>query len=539
LAENFLNHFNNFPIFRPATPMPTPYAEIREDFMQLSHKLIRLVSRCYPFTAPDGQAFVRLHHYGGCHIYPVRSRDFRDWLFQASYAELESLPTSRDLHTVLDHLEAAARSDEARQHLSVYRRVGRRGPDRFPDQILLDLSNPRPQFVEIAPTGWKTTADPAVLFQTSRSTHSLPEPVTAAEATRALASLAPGPRPLAPALEILRSCLNLPSRPAWLRCLAWLLSAFRPSGPYPFLILQGPPNSGKSFAARVLRFLIDPCSAPLTPTPSSTRDLVTLARLNWVLAFDHISTLSPLVTDALCRLSSGLGATFREAPGPAHEPLQQYYKRPILLTVTERFQCPDDIAKRALVVTLPPLTSQTRSEESLMALFRQTRPAILGALCTAVSVALSRMPTTSQTAGPCADALAWAMAASPALGSTEEEMQRALDPPPLPHPIVQAVRNLLEQRKRWTGTAAELKELLEPFVSLQTPSAASHHLKNSMLILADYGIELKFRRLHGGTRIIDLREEPGDGDSENDPQSPSPDFDAPPQPTETEEVKAS
>jgi len=285
--------------------------------------------------------------------------------------------------------------------------------------------------------------------------------------------------------------------------------------------------------------MIDPSSAPLTATPSSVRDLITLARLNWVLAFDHISTLSPLLADALCRLSSGLGATFREAPGPAHEPLQQYYKRPILLTVTERFQCPDDIAKRALVVTLPPLTSQTRSEESLMALFRQTRPAILGALCTAVSVALSRMPTTSQTAGPCADALAWAMAASPALGSTEEEMQRALDPPPLPHPIVQAVRNLLEQRKRWTGTAAELKELLEPFVSLQTPSAASHHLKNSMLILADYGIELKFRRLHGGTRIIDLREEPGDGDSENDPQSPSPDFDAPPQPTETEEVKAS
>jgi len=37
------------------------------------------------------------------------------------------------------------------------------------------------------------------------------------------------------------------------------------------------------------------------------------------------------------------------------------------------------------------------------------------------------------------------------------------------------------------------------------------------LTLADHGIELKFRRLPGGNRIIDLREEVCDGDSGNDP----------------------
>ncbi|SPF50478.1 hypothetical protein SBA4_440010 [Candidatus Sulfopaludibacter sp. SbA4] len=138
-----------------------------------------------------------------------------------------------------------------------------------------------------------------------------------------------------------------------------------------------------------------------------------------------------------------------------------------------------------------------------------------------------------------------AVAASPALGCTEEEMQRAFDPPPQPHPIVQAVRNLPEQRKHWTGTAAELKDLLEPFGSCQSPSSTAHRLKSSMLILADHpvarsdGIELKFRHLHGKKRVIELREDPGGGDSENDPQSPPPDFEAQPQPTETEEVKAS
>jgi len=285
--------------------------------------------------------------------------------------------------------------------------------------------------------------------------------------------------------------------------------------------------------------MIDPCTSPFTPIPSSVRDLLTLARHNWILAFDHISTLSPQLTDALCRLSSGLGATFREAPGPAHEPLQQHYKRPILLTVTEHWSCPPDIAKRALIVTFPPLTSGLRPEASLIAVIDEAWKGILGALCSAVSTALGRMPQMNLPTGRCASALAWAMAASPALGATEEEMQLAFEPPPPPHPLVEAVRNLLEQRKHWTGTATELLELLEPFAPCQTPRSVSQHLRTCMLTLADSGIELKFRHLHGKKRIIDLREEPGGADCKNDPPFAPPDFDPPPQPTQTEEVKAS
>jgi len=483
--------------------------------------MIDLASRGKPFTAADGQAFVRLNNYGGCRTMPVRSAGFRDWFFHGCYAELNSLPTSREFHAILDHLEAEAHFDQSHQGPPVFRRVGYRGPNRFPDQILLDLANTQLQFVEISPTAWKTTAGPA-LFQTSRSTHSIPVPVTAPEA--------PAP------LEILRSCLNLPSRAAWLRCLAWLLSALRPHGPYPFLIIQGPPSSGKSLAARVLRNMIDPCSAPLTPIPASVRDLLTLARHNWILAFDHISTLSPQLTDALCRLSSGLGAALRETFGPAPEPLQQYIPRPILLTVTERWTCPADIAKRALVVTLPPLTAGLRPEDSILSVLDDAWPAIVGALCSAVSTALSRMPQMNQTTGPSASALAWAMAASHALGCTEEEMQRAFDPPPPPHPMVEAVRYLLEQRKQWSGSATELLELLEPFATCTTPKGVSQQLRNCMLTLADNGIELKFRRLHGGDRVIDLREDPGDAYCKNDPPDASPDFEPSPQPKETEEV---
>jgi len=274
----------------------------------------------------------------------------------------------------------------------------------------------------------------------------------------------------------------------------------------------------------------------LTPIPPSVRDLLTLARHNWILAFDHVFTLSAQLSDALCRLSSDLGVTLRETPGPASEPLQQNLSRPILLTVTGRWSCPSDIAQRALTVTFPPLTAGSRPEESLLAPLDAAWPAILAALCSVVSTALARLPQIELPTGRCATALAWAVAASPALGATEEEMRLAFDPLPPPHPIVEAVRNLLEQRRHFAGSATDLLELLQPFAPCRTPKGVSQQLRNAVLTLADAGIELKFRRLHEGARVIHLREDQGDAYCKNHPPDASPDLGPPPQPTQSQEV---
>src|ERR1051326_8555526 len=68
-------------------------------------------------------------------------------------------------------------------------------------------------------------------------------------------------------------------------------------------------------------------------------------------------------------------------------------------------------------------------------------------------------------------AAAWAIAARPAFGSTTEEMQQALTPPPKPHPLVQAVRPLIDQRRRRTP---EFLDLLQPALSCHTPKGLSH-----------------------------------------------------------------
>jgi hypothetical protein len=499
--------------------------------------LLRIARRCLPFTSTDGQAFVRLDEpsSGGFFILPVRSPAFRRWFFFHFYAEYDSLPTSRAFRAVLDHLEAQAHHAGDNQFLSVWRRVGARGSDPIPREILLDLADSDRRFVTISPKGWSVAPGDNALFETSRSTVPLPEPV----------SSDPGPvgQALSPVnpLTALHACLNLPDRAAWIRCLAWLLAAMRPNGPFPVLILQGPPASGKTFAARVLRSLVDPSIAPLTPIPGTVRDLVAVARQNWVLAFDHVSSLAPQIPDALCRISTGLGASLRESPSD-FEPLLQTYRRPVIITATSRWSPPPEIAERALTICLPALPpGNRRPEAELLATFKEHFPAILGALCSAVSTALRRLPSIDLPSGRLPDALAWTLAACGAGASacqpepgqdcfTDAEIREAFAAPVL-RTTEQAIRDLLEEQPHWSGTATQLFELLFPLISCPTPKILSEQLREAAASsLAVHNIAVKCRRSNG-VRLIDLSRVP----SAADPQISPSDAEAPSQPAEKKE----
>ena len=241
--------------------------------------------------------------------------------------------------------------------------------------------------------------------------------------------------------------------------------------------------------------MIDPSASPFTPLPSSARELLTLARLNWVLAFDHVSTLSDSIADTLCRLSSGVGIAHRETGQP--ETLQLFLKRPILLTVTDRWTPPPDLAARALIVTLPPLADGARfPEQKLAPVIEQAFPRITGALYSAVSHALAHPPEYTASHTRHSAALAWAQAAAPTLNMLE-----AFHTSPPSNPFVDSVAAFLHRTPRWSGSATDLLPLL-PLA--QDPRALSAKLHKSVLPLSDAGIQVAFRRLPGGARLIDL-----------------------------------
>src|ERR1035441_4887596 len=94
--------------------------------------------------------------------------------------------------------------------------------------------------------------------------------------------------------------------------------------------------------------------------------------------------------------------------------------------------------------------------------------------------------------------------------------------PPPSDPFVDAVHALLDRTPHWSGTAAELLKLLP---LCQTPRALSARLNKSSLPLADARIDVQFRRLSGGVRVIDLFA------SQNPPPSPQPEAEKEPIPT--------
>ena len=74
-------------------------------------------------------------------------------------------------------------------------------------------------------------------------------------------------------------------------------------------------------------------------------------------------------------------------------------------------------------------------------------------------------------------------------------------------------------RRNWTGTALEL---LRPLVPCQTPKGVAQQLGKCALTLADHGIEVKFRYLHGHKRFIEIHEESGEASCEKPASDTSP-----------------
>ena len=281
-------------------------------------------------------------------------------------------------------------------------------------------------------------------------------------ATRAPSPIETETRPGA-RLHQLRDILNLPDSRHWSTILAWTLAALRPSGPYPILILRGPPNSGKSTCATLLRALLDPNAVPFQPLPRTGRHLLQLAHSHWVLAFDHVRRISVTISDALASLSSGAVLGLRETPGDV-DPLHLLLQRPIILTVPAdehpaHWTNRSAIAACSIVVDLAPIPSaQLRPRHDVQAEFDAAHPALLSALCDAISAALARPAEAPYPAvRRFADQAAWIQSAASALDESPAALLSALHHPTL---LQNSITALLTHQPEWTGTATQLLKAL-------------------------------------------------------------------------------
>jgi hypothetical protein len=249
------------------------------------------------------------------------------------------------------------------------------------------------------------------------------------------------------------------------------------------------------------------------------------ARNRWCLTFDNLSHVSNSLSDALCRLATGGGLSTRELYSDDEETLFEAL-RPVIINGIEDLATRGDLLSRAVVLSLPPIRSETRLKEAdLWREFERARPSICGALYDAVSTALRRVESVKLARLPrMADFAAWAVAAEAAFGMPAGTFLEAyavnrvtanttaLDDSPLS----EAVIKLLEAQPKpfWSGRASELLEELRRQASEQTlrdkgwpkaPNALTNKLRRLEPSLRAVGVECRESRTgRERARIITL-----------------------------------
>ena len=410
-----------------------------------------------PFRSKDGEACVSLpESVDHRSVVPLRSAAFRDWLTANFYKEFETAPSPDAFRAVLRTLEARARYGDFPVQ-RVAHRLGFDGDPYLPSKIILDLANPSGDILEITSRGWTLTNNLRSAFR--QSTTSRPLPCPQSSASHPQPREVPGTEPLA----ALRNLLNLAAGPAWDRAIAWLTTAFRPTGPYPILVLQGPAGSGKSFLARALRALIDPSAAPVHRLPARERDLLQLAWHNWILIFDQVHRVPDKISETLCAISSGDALEMTQPD--LGDPLVFEIARPMILIAphdeTQRAWIPPrTLANRTLTIQLETI-AHPRPEADLWSAFESLHPAALAALSDAVSTALQRIRDIDLgNVARFPDCATWTAAAAPALHLDEAAVIHAFAGPNSSwagsDPLRDAIHALLETTSVWRGEAADL-----------------------------------------------------------------------------------
>ena len=389
------------------------------------------------------KAYAEIENDGHCETWPVRSRGFREWLQHRFYKQHGGAPNNEALQSAEGTLKAKARFDGPA--CEVYRRVGAAN-----GALYLDLCNPKWQAIEVDSKGWRSVDRPCVRFIRPWIARELPAPESGG------------------GIGDLRPFLNLDDEDFTL-AVAWLLAALRNEGPYPVLVLTGEQGSAKSTCARMLRALVDPSEAPLRSVPRNEHDLFIAAERAHVIALDNLSGVPAWLSDALCRLSTGGAYASRELYYNDEEVVLDAIC-PLILNGIDEVVARGDLADRAIFLRLNAIPdADRRPEAELWARFEKARPRILGALLDALVVGLRRLPDVKLDRLPrMADFATWVVACEGAIfeagafmraytGNRADAIQSVIDA----SPVASAIRDLMQDRVEWTGTAAELLTELE------------------------------------------------------------------------------
>ncbi|WP_342042835.1 hypothetical protein [Bacillus sp. OTU2372] len=413
-----------------------------------SQILIRLaVSDSELFHTDELEPFATFKVKSHYETYSLNGRVFKLWLTKTFYDKYGKVAGNQALAEAINILKAKALFEG--EKMNVFTRIAQKD-----NTIYIDLCDESWEVVKVTSEGWEIVSNPPVKFKRSKIAEEIPKPISGGS------------------IEELKKYINYKNETDWVLIVAWLLSTLRPNSPYPILTIQGEQGSAKSTTTRVLRTIVDPSTMPLRSLPREERDLSIAANNSWILAFDNLSGLSNMISDALCKLSTGGGLATRMLFTDDEEAVFNIM-RPAILNGIDDIAKRQDLLDRSLVLFLPSIPEERRTDEkTFWKSFKEAHPIILGGLLDVLSGAIKELPNTNLTAKPrMADFAQWATAAEKCLGWETgtfmnvytNNRNEAIDQGLESDPVAVAVQAFMEEKTSWEGTVGETLDELNNY----------------------------------------------------------------------------
>ena len=464
-----------------------------------AQQLLELAEQLALFHTPNNEGFATVPINGHKENWPICSSGFRNWLLFNFYQKYKKPPSTDALKNAVAIL--SARSQFEAPVAPVFLRVAHSGQN-----IFIDLCNSDWEVIQVTGSGWEVVPESPVCFYRSRGMAPLPRPERGGS------------------IDELRKHINAQDDKTWKLIVAWLLGSLYPTGPYPILILQEEAGTAKSTTARLLRSLLDSSTSLVRSAPREDRDLMIAAHNSWVLNYDNLSALPYWLSDAFCRLATGGGLSTRQLYTDMDEIIFEA-TRPLLLNGIDDLAAREDLADRALIVSMSPISEDCRrSETALQKQFEADAPRILGGLLNVLSASLSNIGTVSVDRLPrMADFAQRVVAAEDALGwpsgsfielykegraNTAAEWLEG-------DAVGKAVLDTLTDFDKWEGTATILLASLNSRVGEEIrlnqkwpkdSRALAGRVRRAAPFLRKEGVEVDFtREPHSRRKLITIR----------------------------------
>ncbi|EBA01757.1 hypothetical protein [Marinobacter sp. ELB17] len=153
--------------------------------------------------------------------------------------------------------------------------------------------------------------------------------------------------------------------------ITWMVCTLFPERDQTILEITGAENSGKSTAAWIIKSLIDPTDKTLNEAPNSSKELLSLAQNNYIIAIDNADDIpEPMQKQIYELLNNGINNQINHGNSGSNWTIN--LRNPVIGVSTSSMLSNPLLIKKGISIDLPTLDAETLNE-NLDQLFQETR----------------------------------------------------------------------------------------------------------------------------------------------------------------------